>query len=310
VTCGPGSTSTSTGGTGTASPCGQQQPSTHVTNAAETSLNTLVRTSYPTGRAATLPSAPDPGPGRIPTVMQPGQTLYIAAPEAGAEVCVAFGDPSNGWCVPVSDTATGELEVAIPPGFCDGVDIGQVCHDIICYESSTVDGVTYTQSSVQPMLAACGGCDSPSCAQLIESGICECASDADCSAGQTCDGGVCVIEGVLRFSARWDTQLDVDLHVIDPDGSELYFGTDSVPSGGVLDNDDTSGGPGTIENAAWATTAPAGVYTYWVENFSGGDAGSITLSVFENGIQQNTQSITIGTLAGDISSQFTYSYSP
>jgi hypothetical protein len=210
--------------------------------------------------------------------------------------------------VPVEDTNGGLLELQLPPDMCDNIDIGRVCHDIRCYESATVDGQTFTQTSVQPMLAACGGCDDPTCAPLIESGVCECAANEDCFDGETCSEGVCVLEGVLRFSARWDTNLDIDLHVLDPNGEELYFSNSSTVSGGQLDHDDTSGGVGTIENAAWPETAPAGTYTYWIVNYAGGEAGNITLSVFENGAQQSTQSVTVGAAGGTESTRLTYNY--
>lgn len=285
-------------------------------NDAEKTFNTLIQTAYPMGRPAMLPAGEEPGADRVPSPVQPGQIVTISAPVPadtlanGGEVCIAFGDPSSGWCVPYDDTNNGSLEIELPADLCSMIDVAQVCHDIRCYESATVDGQTFTQTTVQPLLAACGGCDEPTCADLLEAGICECASNLDCLDGKVCSEGVCVVEGVLRFSAKWDTQLDIDLHVIDPDAEEIYYGHLTSLSGGELDHDDQSGGPGTIENAAWALTAPTGSYTYWVENYDGGEAGTITLSVYENGVLQDSQSISVGINAGDESTHYTYDYAP
>jgi hypothetical protein len=293
-------------------------------SAAEEQLNAVVRAAYPSGRAARMPS-PDSSGGSggassgggtsgvaAPAVL-PGQTVSVSPPpsstgEPADEVCVAFGSPDDGWCVPVEDTNGGALDIPIPVDFCEGINISDVCHDIRCYESATVGGQTFTSTSVQPLIAACGGCDEPSCAPLIESGVCECATDDDCQGGKVCDGGVCVTDGALRISARWDTSLDIDLHVLDPGGEELSFRNTRLSSGGVLDNDDRQGGPGTVENAVWEDTPPNGTYTYWVVNFRGGDAGSIRLTVSEDGVQQTTQTVTVGSESGAESTRFMHSF--
>ena len=181
------------------------------TTEVEQTFNDLVRTAYPTGRSVALPQGPEPDAGRVPSAVLPGELIYVSAPDgpsgstpsgSGAEVCVAFGNPSNGWCVPSEDTLGGELEIPIPPDICDNIDIGRICHDIRCYETATTNGgQSFTRTSVQPLLAACGGCDEPSCRSLVDSGICECATDSDCFGDESCDGGVCVAEGVLRLGS-------------------------------------------------------------------------------------------------------------
>lgn len=46
-----------------------------------------------------------------------------------------------------------------------------------------------------------------------------------------------VIRGDIQVSVSWNTVADVDLHVIDPSGEEIYFGNRSSASGGELDLD-------------------------------------------------------------------------
>lgn len=43
--------------------------------------------------------------------------------------------------------------------------------------------------------------------------------------------------GDVQVTLRWTGDADLDLHVIDPDGSEIYYEVASSPSGGVLDVD-------------------------------------------------------------------------
>ncbi|MBO4977815.1 MAG: hypothetical protein J6C67_03755 [Muribaculaceae bacterium] len=70
-------------------------------------------------------------------------------------------------------------------------------------------------------------------------------------------------DGDIRVHIDWDFYGDVDLHVIQPDGEEIYFAnmTSSRRSGGgELDVDNRIGGPGSQENAFWRNPAE-GTYT-------------------------------------------------
>ncbi|MBK8696307.1 MAG: hypothetical protein IPN17_29575, partial [Deltaproteobacteria bacterium] len=76
-----------------------------------------------------------------------------------------------------------------------------------------------------------------------------------------CSSGSCVGTGVLRFTLGWSATADLDLHVVTPCGTQVYFGN-PAPGGscaGVLDRDDTYGiGP---ENVFWTSAATVGSYT-------------------------------------------------
>ncbi|MBK8972011.1 MAG: hypothetical protein IPM37_11780 [Hahellaceae bacterium] len=68
--------------------------------------------------------------------------------------------------------------------------------------------------------------------------------------------------GGLTATLFWDTATDIDLHMVEPDGHEIFYPTasrNSVAGDGYLDFDDTSGyGP---ENIFFSTDIPTGVYT-------------------------------------------------
>jgi uncharacterized protein YfaP (DUF2135 family) len=80
--------------------------------------------------------------------------------------------------------------------------------------------------------------------------------------------------GDIQVSVSWDEDSDVDLHVIDPMGDEVFFASKVVPSGGTLDLDSNSGcdlDNVRNENITWGT-APPGMYTVLVEYSDSCDA--------------------------------------
>lgn len=73
--------------------------------------------------------------------------------------------------------------------------------------------------------------------------------------------------GDLQVTLRWTGAADLDLHVVDPAGEEVYYGNAVSASGGQLDHDANAGcnGPAdddnAVENIFWpAGGAPAGSY--------------------------------------------------
>lgn len=78
--------------------------------------------------------------------------------------------------------------------------------------------------------------------------------------------------GDVQVTLLWTSGDDLDLHVIDPAGTELYFGSPTSPSGGELDHDDTAGcgtsGATHVENIFWPEGgAPSGEYQAHVNAF-------------------------------------------
>lgn len=86
--------------------------------------------------------------------------------------------------------------------------------------------------------------------------------------------------GVVQVSVSWNVDSDVDLHVVDPNGEEIYFGHPESASGGSLDldsNPDCEIDGKRNENITWKDTAPLGTYTVRVSLY---DACGVSPSKF------------------------------
>lgn len=92
--------------------------------------------------------------------------------------------------------------------------------------------------------------------------------------------------GDVQVGVSWGSATDVDLHVTEPDGTEIYYGLRTSPSGGQLDLDSN---PGCLidgvnhENVFWPTgQSPDGDYAVSVQMFAdcdvGSAAGTVTLT--------------------------------
>jgi uncharacterized protein YfaP (DUF2135 family) len=106
--------------------------------------------------------------------------------------------------------------------------------------------------------------------------------------------------GEVQVSASWDARSDVDLHVVDPRGEEIYYGRTSSSSGGQLDLD--SNAACTIDNKnneiiRWPTgRAPSGTYTVRLDYWSSCQVASTSYVVTVNN-GGNTQTFR-GTFTG------------
>jgi hypothetical protein len=84
--------------------------------------------------------------------------------------------------------------------------------------------------------------------------------------------GPAVIPGALVVTLRWDTESDLDLHVVDPSGIEIWRG-DEVPAGttGYLDFDSNADcviDGRRQEDVIFPATPPSGSYRVLVDTFS------------------------------------------
>ena len=79
--------------------------------------------------------------------------------------------------------------------------------------------------------------------------------------------------GDVQVTLLWATDSDMDLHVMDPSGVEIYFANSESPTGGMLDVDDIPGPGDTsthVENVFWPPNgAPAGHYVITVSYRTG-----------------------------------------
>lgn len=79
-----------------------------------------------------------------------------------------------------------------------------------------------------------------------------------------------VPSGALVISLTWDTNADLDLHVVDPSGVEI-FARDITSSSGTLDFDSNAAcviDGVRREDVIWASSAPSGHYVARVDAFS------------------------------------------
>jgi hypothetical protein len=77
--------------------------------------------------------------------------------------------------------------------------------------------------------------------------------------------------GKLVFTLRWDAAADLDLHVVDPTGAEIWANNNNAPSGGMLDVDSNENcviDGRDQEDVIYAMTAPSGHYVARVDTFS------------------------------------------
>jgi hypothetical protein len=95
--------------------------------------------------------------------------------------------------------------------------------------------------------------------------------------------------GDVQATLLWNNGSDLDLHVVDPSGTEIYFSNPQSSTGGKLDHDDTAGCSSSasthVENIFWPRGgAPSGRYKVFVKNFDPCSApADYTLRVTVNG---------------------------
>jgi hypothetical protein len=90
--------------------------------------------------------------------------------------------------------------------------------------------------------------------------------------------------GDVQVTLNWpQTGVDLDLHVVDPSGTEIWYHNPSSPTGGQLDWDNQDGG-GTPENIFWAGgSAPKGTYKVSVVYYGGDKPADWSIRTVVNG---------------------------
>ena len=91
------------------------------------------------------------------------------------------------------------------------------------------------------------------------------------------------VNGYLRCSLAWYNGDDLDIHIIQPRGSEIYYSHRTGASGGVLDVDMNAGGIHSrkpVENVIWEDEPRMeGMYTVYVHNFCKRDYHDVGFTV-------------------------------
>jgi hypothetical protein len=99
--------------------------------------------------------------------------------------------------------------------------------------------------------------------------------------------------GNVQVNVSWNTATDVDLHVVDPTGQEIYYGNTQSNNGGSLDVDSNAGcsiDNRNSENIRWGSSAPNGQYIVRVDYWSACNvSGTTTYTVVVNNGGQRSQ---------------------
>jgi hypothetical protein len=75
--------------------------------------------------------------------------------------------------------------------------------------------------------------------------------------------------GAIQVTLTWQSEVDLDLYVTDPNGDTIYYGDTTSLSGGELDRDNMCGNfaLGRPENVYWEANPPSGTYQVEVAYF-------------------------------------------
>ncbi|MEE4193610.1 MAG: FHA domain-containing protein [Anaerolineae bacterium] len=89
--------------------------------------------------------------------------------------------------------------------------------------------------------------------------------------------------GDVQVTLTWDTSVDLDLWIEDPNGDIVYYNYTPIPSGGQLDRDNKCDDfvLGRPENIYWPSgSAPSGTYTVQVDYYGGCESsGTVSYTV-------------------------------
>ena len=92
--------------------------------------------------------------------------------------------------------------------------------------------------------------------------------------------GVNLLGGDMQATLTWNTTADIDLHVVEPSGTEVYY-ANRVGQTAELDRDDTNGfGPENIYVRSGARVP--GIYRVFIIHFAGAGPTTATISITVN----------------------------
>jgi hypothetical protein len=184
-------------------------------------------------------------------------TLHTGAPPAAvAGTASLMASAASGAYLPggtssflVSETAT-RIIVAV-----DGVDGYWELTGLTPKSGQTIL-VTFAQTSRDPYVMEVGAGDGSSIFEYTPFSIIYTS----------------VGTGDVQVNVTWDKDMDVDLHVLDPHGVEIFYDNMTPATGGALDLDSNSGcspiDGKNAENITWSTgTAPSGTYKVLVDYY-------------------------------------------
>ena len=210
---------------------------------------TLIRSivsAIEAGDTAGVPRFEDvPEPGDGPTVTVTGNHVYVPGGSVFLDVEPDAGAAVDKLILSIAGEPFGYYEVDVPDAAASYRLIGEVVFDFDplppgCLNVSAVD--------------AAGAVGPPACHVVI---------------------GARTPYSDVQVTVSWDTDADLDLHVADPAGHEVYFGSRRVDSGGVLFPRSDECEPDNVRNEriAWTQgTPPAGRYEVRLSHFDSCEA--------------------------------------
>lgn len=107
--------------------------------------------------------------------------------------------------------------------------------------------------------------------------------------------------GALKITLLWNFHADIDLHVKEPNGKEIYYKENKdLSTGGYLDVDNREGGDGAAENIFW-NDPPKGQYLVGLEYYDKAqsdraESGTCTIVVFQEGREPVAYNVNMSTL--------------
>lgn len=105
--------------------------------------------------------------------------------------------------------------------------------------------------------------------------------------------------GKLKVTMMWGIKADIDLHVVEPNGNEIFFSNKRSMTGGYLDVDNTHGGRGSAENVFWNNPL-SGQYTvsvvYYAPNAYPVPRGNVDIVVFKGDEPPQTFHVNMNTV--------------
>lgn len=260
--------------------------------------------SYPLANPAVDPSVElrDTNSGTV-VKLTPGTSLDFSLPFTAPKdnvvaAGIRFGDRGPIHVVPAAspDPGTLEFSIGIPATIC--AELPAVCHEINCYVYAVTDVGQVSTGNVQRVALACGGCEEPSCRQLLD----------ECRGGE-------FSEGTFVWSGAATGKDYVAIATVLPathcsSGSSLWLAGSSGPESVILQvpTDVRPGIHGITSNCRYHAEYSDGfsiAMEVWRGNPSGG-AGTITITAnTETSIRgtftftgQNTVNGTEATVAG------------
>ncbi len=136
----------------------------------------------------------------------------------------------------------------------------------------------------------CGACE-PDCTDRVcgDDGCGGSCAPGCINAGDVCLGGSCQSCAVgctgadLLIAVQWSPESDIDLHVVDPSGEEIFYGHRQCTSGGTLVRESNAACQFDFVNteiAYWpADAAPAGTYHVFVDLWDDCNLGAASYTV-------------------------------